>query len=323
MGKFAFRAVGQAANEAAAAATAPAAAAVIEVQATKVAEVTPAPAVAAVAPVAATPAQEAVKALVPTAAVGPVKAATGAVTEYKGRPAYADDSESIGTRDITMPRINIVQKVGDLSNIFTPGDIVLNKESVIYKAPKTDPKTNSQIPQSEPLQMVICGFRPDRWAEKTVGGEQGAIVDTVEQVVAGGGTISYDEAEATGNPLFQQLSEALVLIKKPKDITDPAFSYKADGELWVPVLWAMKGSAYTNGAKLFRTVRKAGWLKDEVNPATGEVIKKSAYFHGLWDITTYCKAYRTGFFAWIPVPKRATVCETGPEVRVLAEKVLG
>ena len=256
------------------------------------------------------------------AAAPAIKPAAGVVVEYRGRPAYSDDSDNIRTQDITLPRINIVQKVGDLSNIFTPGDIVLNKETVLYKAPKTDPATKGQIPQSKPLRLVVCGFRPDRWAEKT-DGEPGMIVDTVEQVVANDGTISYDEAAATAKVLYQQLAEALVLIEQPEDVTDPSFSYVADGKRWAPVLWAMKGSAFTGGTKLFRTTRKAGWLKDDVNPATGEVTKKSAYFHGLWEMTTFCKAYRSGFFAWIPVPKRATFSETGPEVRALAEKVLG
>lgn len=266
----------------------------------------------AVAKTVAAPAPEAV-----------TKPAAGAVVEYRGRPSYADDSENIRVQDITLPRINIVQKVGDLSNIFTPGDVVLNKETVLYKAPKTDPKTNGQIPQSKPLRIVVCGFRPDRWAEKTEGGDQGEIVDTVEQVVANGGTISYDEAAATAKTLYQQLAEALVLVEQPEDVTDPSFSYVADGKRWAPALWAMKGSAFTGGTKLFRTTRKAGWLKDEVDTATGAVTKKSAYFHGLWEMTTFCKAYRSGFFAWIPVPKRAAVSETGPEVRALAEKVLG
>ncbi len=313
MGKFAFRQVGQAAPGQPGGAP-------LEVAATAVAAQAPA---AAAAPVAASEPVKPAVAAAPTAATGPVKPAGGAVTEYRGRPAYADDSDNIRSSDITMPRINIVQKVGDLSNIFTPGDIVLNKETVIYKAPKTDPVTKSQVPQSPALQVVVCGFRPDRWAEKTVGGEQGTIVDSVEQVVAAGGTISYEENEATQKPLYQQLSEALVLIQQPEGVTDPAFSYVADGKRWAPALWAMKGSAYTNGAKLFRTVRKAGWLKDEINPADGTVIKRSAYFHGLWDMTTFCKQYNSGFFAWIPVPKKAAVSETGPEVRALAEKVLG
>lgn len=327
MSKFAFRPVGSKATPPPPAANAPVAGqpggVALDVSATPVANAAApaAPVSAPVAPVQAAPAQPAPAA--PVAAVGPVKPAAGAVTEYKGRPAYADDSENLRTGDITLPRMNIVQKVGDLSNIFTSGDVVLNKESVLFQAPITDPKTKAVTFPSPALQIVVCGFRPDRWAEKTEGGEQGNIVDSVEQVVAGGGTISYEEAEQTGKPLFQQLSEALILIQQPEGVIDPSFSYVADGKKWAPALWAMKGSAYTNAAKVFRTTRKAGWLKDEIDPQTGQITKKSAYFHGLWEFTTQIKGYRSGFFAWIPVVKRAAVAETGAEVRALAEKLLG
>lgn len=297
-----------------------AAAPAIDVQATAVAQ-TPAQPVAN----AATPAQPVVSAATPVQpavnpqALAPVRPAAGAVVEYRGPATYGDDSDRVGVKDINMPRLNIVQKVGELSNIFTPGDIVLNKESVIYKSPKTDPVSKEIIPQSPPLEIVILGFRPDRWVEKTVGGQMGDIVDSPEQVVAAGGTIDFNESEQTGKTLYQQLAEALVLVRQPEGVTDPAFSYVADGKRWALCLWAQKGAAYTNGAKIFRTARKSGFLKDEVNLTTGAVTK-GAYYFGSWVMTTFLKPYSTGNFAWIPVPKRGT--ETGPEVRALAQKIV-
>lgn len=308
MGKFAFKPVNAPASAPAVAAPA------IDVQSTVVADA-PAP---AAAPVAA-PVVSGVSREVSGGSAPAIRPAAGAVVEYRPAATYGDDSERVGVKDITLPRLNFVQKVGDLSNIFTPGDIVLNKESVVYKAPTTNPVTKAITQNSPPLRLVVVGFRPDRYVEKTQGGVQGAIVDSPEQVVAGGGTISYDEANATGKPLFQQLAEALVLIEQPEGITDPAFSYVADGKRWAAALWAQKGSAFTNGAKVFRTARKAGWLKDDVD-ASGQVVKRG-YFHGVWEITSLLKPYGTGNFAWIPVPKRGT--ETGPELRALATKLLG
>lgn len=335
--KFAFKRVGaETAAPAAASApqaqtVAPAAAVNTPAAVPAVAAPAPAQAVTQVAPVAAAQAAEVVAA-VPAAAVSvqpaarpepavastavAVQPAPGAVTEYRAPASYADDSDSLGMGDLKLPRINIVQKVGDLSNIFTPGDIVINGESVVLESPgaKGDNK------DSHPLVIVVTGFRSDRYAEKVAGGGQGRLVNNVEEVVKAGGTLDYNENKATGKPLFQQLAEGLILVQKPEGLDDPQFSYIADGKYYAPFLWAMKGTAFTNGAKVFRTARKIGWLKDVVNPVTKEVMEKRGYTFGVWSLTTVLKGYGENF-AWIPQLSR--VGETSAELRALANSLIG
>lgn len=322
MSKFAFKPVGAKPTDPVAAAkpVAP----VIDVAAAQSPASPPAPSAQDQAPTAS-PASPVVPAVVPQSqAVVPVQPASGAVTEYRARPGYGDDSDGLRASDIKLPRINIVKKVGPLSEIFTPGDVVLNQEIVIYKSDKIDPVTKNKIPQSKPLRVVVAGFRPDRYAEKTEGGDMGNIFDSIEEVVAAGGTIDYNEAEATAKPPYQLLSECLVLIEKPEDVDSPEFSYIADGKKYAAALWANKGGDYTNGGKIIRTARKAGWLKDDINPATKEITVRRGYPFGIWEITTTIKQYRSGNFSPIPVLRRPLAnFETSPELRALATSLVG
>lgn len=285
----------------------------VEVVANVPANATPVSAPAAVPAVPAAPAAAAphvTPALAGTAlAVAP---AAGAVVEHRAPASYGDDSDDVGVEDINLPRLNIVQKVGDLSNQFTEGDIVLNKESVILKSPKTD-KSNKG------LRIVVCGFRKDRYAEKTVGGAKGDIVDSEAEVFAKGATTDWNESKATGKKLYQTLAECLVLIEKPDDVDDPAFSYFVEGKAYALAVWAQKGTAYTNGTKILRTARKAGWLKDEFNPDGTQKVKRG-YSHGVWELRTELGQYGTNF-AWKPVLRRTEY--TSPALQQFAAQVLG
>lgn len=197
-----------------------------------------------------------------------------------------------------MPRVNIVQKVGDLSNQFTEGDVVFNKETVLLKSPKGQP-AGTALPC---LRVVVVGFRADRYAEKTVGGAKGDIVDTEEEVFKKGGTTDYNIAKTTGETLYQPLAECLVLIEKPEGVNDPAFKYFVDGKRYAIALWAQKGTSYTNFTKVVRTARKAGWLANEYD-ADGNVKIARTYASGVWELRTMVKDY-FGNFAWIPVLRR-------------------
>jgi hypothetical protein len=284
---------------------------------------TPPPAAdAATVEVSATVVSQVVTPPVTTVVPDPTKAPTtslatvpsAAVSTERAPVSYGDDSDETGTNDIIIPRINIVQKVGDLSNIFTEGDIVFNKASVLLKSPKPEAKNLGKF-----LRVVLCGFRKDRFVEKTVGGVLGKIVDSEAQVLALGGTTNWNEAKATGRKLFQTLAEGLLLIERPEGIDDPSFSFSADGKEYALAAYSMKGTAYTNGAKVFRTARKIGWLANSVN-AQKQLVTRG-YPFGVWKLGSELKSFDGGNFAWAPLLQRDS--ETGPELRALAQSVLG
>lgn len=203
------------------------------------------------------------------------------------RGSFADD-DIIDPADIVIPRLNFVQKVGELSNVFAPGSIVLNGQLVMIDAPKG-------TAESDPLEILFIGFRKVQFVEKVEGGGKGMTFNTEAEVAAAGGTLDYNVAAATGQQIYQRLATALTLVRQPKGLDDTMFPLpydNADGSVtnYTLALWSMKGTAYTNGAKIIKTARKMGHLR------------KTGYKAGWWTLRSKLKQYDSNF-AYIPVLK--------------------
>lgn len=171
-------------------------------------------------------------------------------------------------KDIILPRLNIVQGLGDLKDAFPQGGLVFNQSVLLWAPPIIDKATgNVTKPASPPVIITCLGFRPTRYVEKVQGGIRGRIVDTEEQVKTCGGTTDYNEAKmkaSAGMTLFQPLAEALIAIERPEAMADDdtVFVYPAGGKKYALALWGMKGTAYTAAAKrVFFTNRAVGNLR--------------------------------------------------------------
>lgn len=207
------------------------------------------------------------------------------------------NDQDIGFDDIILPRINIVQKVGDLSEIFTPGEIVLKQALVVYSPAKGETKGTA------PLNVTIIGFKKTQYAEKVAGGKQGILAHTEQEIAKHGGTLDYKEwdasvAENKVNPqvrplrLFQRLATALCLVEKPDflaDVDHVEFPYESEGKYFALVFWSMKGTAYTHAAKTMFTARKIGHLR-------------SGYNKQSWSLTTKVEKFGENYAA-VPVVK--------------------
>jgi len=190
-------------------------------------------------PVNATPAPISVPATVPAQPVAPS-------TSFR-------DDDNMDARDYVLPRLNLVQKVGDLSNIFTPGTVVLDGQYVLSDAPpKSEP--------SKPIRLVVVGFQPTKYFEAVEGGLGGIVCSTLAEVAKNGGTLDYNEAKALGKKWFKSSGTALVLIEKPEGNTLDCFPVTIDGKSYALALWTLKGSGYNKGAKVLKTARKLGKL---------------------------------------------------------------
>lgn len=210
-------------------------------------------------------------------------------------PATVFDDAPIDFKDIIVPRLNIVQRVGKLSTKFTPGDVLFAENIVIPR----------------PFELIVMGFGPKSYVERTGSNDLGRMVATPELVEQAGGTLNFQEAEDTGKPLFQTLIKAILLIKKPDALGDvPLFHFDLGGGKYALASWNLKGSSYTHAAKVFFTARKTGVPMN----LTG------GYHHGQWSLDTKLGEYRTGNVAIIPVLKPAG--ETSPEVRSAIERIL-
>ena len=228
-------------------------------------------------------------ALVPAAAALPVAAPSDSPIEF--------DDNDIKFEDVYLPRVNIVQKVGDLSLVYEPGEIVLNQTLVIH----TPANPAKKVDGNPPLRFTVIGFKRRQYAEKVVGGQSGLLVNSEQEVVQAGGTLSYKEWEqsvtaAKTNPqalkkYFQPLATALILLESPAHLLEEVrvlnFPYECEGKFYALALWSMKGTSFTNAAKHIFTARKMGHLR-------------TGYSARGWSLTTKVEKYGENF-AHIPV----------------------
>lgn len=254
----------------------------------------------------------------PTTAV----AVTPALAVSQHDPTAFDD-DNLGFEDVILPRINIVQKVGDLSNIFDGGEIVLNQEIVIHTPAfihADDPTKNT--PGTGPLNITVIGFRKRQFAEKVSGGKRGILLNNEADVPKNNGTLDYGEWQASiesakipGNPpakrYFERLATCMVLIERPAHIPDEShllFPYDCEGKYFALALWSMKGTAYTNAAKkVFFTQRKIGSCR-------------AGYLTHGWTLTSKLNQYGENF-AYAPVVKSGPVSSEG--FKAFAREIVG
>lgn len=250
-------------------------------------------------------------AAVPSTSLATVPAAVPAAVA----PAFFDDG-NINFKDIIVPRVNVVQKVGDLSEIFTPGEIVLNQTTVIHQPKGKD------TPGSGPLVLIPIGCRPLQYAEKVQGGGRGLFVNSEAEVAAANGTLNYSEwknSKGTANPKkrFEEYATFLFLVKQPvallPDEEHQVFTHEIDGEFYTLALMGLKGTWFTGFAKRLFTERKIGFLK------------RDGYASFNWNLTTDVKSF-TGDdggknYAIVPVLSNGT--RNKPSVLAYVKEGLG
>jgi hypothetical protein len=169
--------------------------------------------------------------------------------------------------DMRLPRINIVHGVGQLKENFPVGALVYNSQITVHEAKL------GQKEASLPVELVVLGWLPIRYAEKVPGGGRGMLVSSLEAVRDAGGTLDYKEWKEkrdAGMRRFETLAEAVCLIKQPAICANddaqfpfviPAATKEGEEpktERWALGVWGMKGTAFTNGAKTIFTARQMG-----------------------------------------------------------------
>lgn len=208
-----------------------------------------------------------------------------------------------GFKDVILPRLNLVQNVGELKDTFQPGAIVFNKDTVLFTPPVIDKNagtiTKAALP---PVTLYVIGIVSERFSEKIKGGIGGEIVDTEAEVRAAGGTLDYKEwdlKQKEGMRRFEPLVELLVAIEKPDHINDDGSIFGFDvGDKKVTIgFWGCKGTAYTHAVKkVFNLHRLTGVLR-------------GGYYTHAFSLTSRIEDNRKqGFSYWIPVvvPKEKT-----------------
>lgn len=220
---------------------------------------------------------------------------------------------------VILPRVNVVQNIGELKESFDPGTIVYAQNVELFIPQILNAKTGVlERPATPPVIMTILGFKDPRYVEKVAGGARGITVNSEQEVRAAGGTLSWQEwnlKKEAGMKLFQELADALVLIKRPAHCApaDPAdeatFTYEIEGEFYTLAFWAFRGTAFTNACKrVLFPARLTGCLR------------KNGYPSWSWAVSAREETYQNGNKAWVPVflPNKSN----SPSLMAFAQEVL-
>jgi hypothetical protein len=213
-------------------------------------------------------------------AADPVRTTTPAVVApaaLSTSVAAASDSDvqgDVNLSDLRLPRLNLVQRTGDLPDKFGFGEFILNKTCLIPR----------------PLEFIALSLKKQLQEKRPYGdAERGAVYDSAEEVRAAGGTIGF------GDYQFSELAHIFMLIKKDAslDTMEDAeavrdlFMYEIAGDLWAPVIYSVGRSAYTSLGKALLTARQF-------------TLRKGLYT-GKWSLTSSVNKGAKG--TWVtPVP---------------------
>lgn len=214
-----------------------------------------------------------------------------AVVPEAGVPAVAQpgffNDDSLDPSDLSVPRLNIVQKVGELSNTYDPGAILLGGQLILRDAPK-----GKEV--GKPIRFLIVGFQPTVFVERVEGGLRGNMLRSEADVVAKGGTLDWNESKQTGKTWYQRSATALIAIEQVEGLGNEHFPNTFDGKRYALALYTMKGTGYNQAAKRIKSERKIGFLREH------------GYRGGFWTLSSKLETNKQNSY-YVPVVNPAGV----------------
>jgi hypothetical protein len=216
----------------------------------------------------------------------------------RGEVVFGGVGGEVGLGDIKLQRLQIAHGVGGLSDNFNPGDLVLDRDTLL-------------VGRGVPLQMIILGANV-YWKEYLskerydAGDRPGTFMHEAE-VHAAGGTTKWDNGVG---PTYNKAMHLQLLIRKPQDLICGSFGdLLGDGHEYCPAQTDWDKSAFNNAGTVVERMSKYGALV-EVDQATGTARPK--LYRGVFDVMTIQKALKSGNKAWVPSVRVTTM--NPPEV---------
>ena len=175
--------------------------------------------------------------------------------------------------DLILPRLNVVQGVGPLSENFDSGDIVLNRETLL-------------VGKETPLNVVVLSIKKyyEEYIPYSSDGPRPKTYASLQEVLDDGKWIEWRNNE---RPPANAVATAMLLIEKPADLESASFSNNLGGKDYAIALWSLRGSAYTSAAK-------------KIFSANSLELKQSGILSGLWELST-TKQVRGGNPVAVPI----------------------
>jgi hypothetical protein len=197
---------------------------------------------------------------------------------------HDDVQGEVGSSDLVMPSLKLVQSIGPMSELFDAGIFILNGETPISNAgPVAEGGSSLRI------SMVKC---LKKYQENVEWGseETAKTFNTLEEVVAAGGHCDWIDNQ---KPPYSPIALALVGILCPADDVVDSFPFEHEGQQFALAAWTMKGSAYTRGAKPVFTAAEFS-------------LKGMPLATGAWDLSSK-RVNINGNLIWVPILKRVGV----------------
>lgn len=138
--------------------------------------------------------------------------------------------------DIRPPRINLVQKSGNLADEFSPGSFVFEKSIVLAKP-------------GDEINVTVLRLRK-YYQEKIEFGSSNEMpprANTAEEVRALGGSLIYGH-----DRYFQEVCDVMLAIEAPENLNEEQsqfFAYNVGGKNYTLAMYTVAASAYTSLAK--------------------------------------------------------------------------
>lgn len=162
--------------------------------------------------------------------------------------------------DFRLPRLNLVQKVGQLSDSFDSGSIILNKEIVV-----SDGKT--------PVTVIALRMKKQYQEALPYGSDDmPRVFDTAQEVRENGGTVAYGK----GAGVFGEVAHIEMLVAAPAGLDEDGmihFAEEVEGKPFARVIYTAASTAYSGAAKPLITAR-------------GTHLKDLGLSAGKWELTT-------------------------------------
>jgi len=152
-------------------------------------------------------------------------------------PSARDDvSGEITARDVNLPRINVVQKMSELSDKFAVGSVLFHKEFVLA-APEI------------PVNGTVLRIKKQYQLNVQYGGEdESEIVDTMAEVRERGGSLGYALGDWSELAHLQVVVEMPVVDDAPDGYED-MFPFSHNGKNYAVGVVTVARSGYTALAK--------------------------------------------------------------------------
>lgn len=147
-------------------------------------------------------------------------------------PSARGITGEITMRDIQLPRVNLVQKIGALADSgATPGVYVLNKEALL-----SDGKT--------PLNITVLRLHK-QYRQRLEQGDPSMpnVYDTQEKVIENGGSLKWGEPN-----FYQEIAHLSLAIEKPANLKEeyaPFFYREHNGKFYTLAVYTVASSAFT------------------------------------------------------------------------------